>query len=282
MHLTQRLDLHLLAPTVLVSLILVAVCIFGALYLNSLNVNITAALTENVQSTEAAAQLETPTRELLRLLRSDQREAAGFVDQVEAQNGNAARLLKDAQKLANLEEEKKLVGQITDGLRSYLTAWNRRAVVAPNERAAYDRRLADELERQVLVPCTDVRRFNADQVQLTLARDQEIVRTFTWGMLAVAVGGPLCGLLLGFIVARSLRRSIYQLSVHIRDAAGRLSRELGSVTLKEDSDLPGLQHQMRHIIDEIGRVVDQLEQREREVLRGAVGGGGPGSSRRGP
>jgi signal transduction histidine kinase len=68
-------------------------------------------------------------------------------------------------------------------------------------------------------------------------------------------------------VARSLHHSIYQLSVGIRDAAGRLNRELGSVTLEEQGDLPDLHRQLQGVIAEIERVVEQLQQREREVLR---------------
>jgi signal transduction histidine kinase len=53
----------------------------------------------------------------------------------------------------------------------------------------------------------------------------------------------------------------------MRDAAGRLNCELGSLTLEEKGDLPGLHLQMQGVIDEIERVVAQLQQREREVLR---------------
>ena len=267
MRLTQRLDLRLLAPTVLVSLILVGFCVVGALYLNNLHVNAAAVLRENVQSTQAAAELHTATQELMRLLRSEHRAAADFGAQVENENRAASHLLHEAEDLANYPSEKVLVGRIASGWNAYLERWSRRGALAVSEEHAYDASLAELLAQKVLRPCGELRDFNTGQIEISDQENQTILRTFTWGMLAVAVGGPLAGLLLGFAVARSLRRSIYQLSVHIRDAAGRLSREVGSVTLKEDSDLPELQHQMRNIIDEIGRVVDQLEQREREVLR---------------
>src|ERR1700732_4073652 len=71
MLVTRRFALKLLAPTVLVSLILVGACVFGTIYLNNLHLNASAVLTENRRSLEAAYRLETTTRELLRLLRSD-------------------------------------------------------------------------------------------------------------------------------------------------------------------------------------------------------------------
>lgn len=267
MRLTQRLDLRLLAPTVVVSLILVGICLFGALYLNNLHLNVAVELTENVQSTQAAAQLEATTRELVRLLRASQSDTPGFVASVEDRNRDAQGFLQDAADHANLSEEKSFVQRISAGLTKYLSDWRKQKTTPPAQRVAGYRGMADLLDKEVLAPCVDLRKFNTGQIEKSDNENRTILRTLTAGMLAVAIGGPLCGLLLGFFVARSLRRSIYELSVHIRDAAGRLKGELGSVTLTQDSDIPDLQHQMRNVIGEIGRMVDQLEQREREVLR---------------
>ena len=55
----RPLAIKLLAPTVLVSLALVAVCIVGALSLNYLHFNLNKELTENIESTRAAQHLET-------------------------------------------------------------------------------------------------------------------------------------------------------------------------------------------------------------------------------
>src|SRR5712692_4828324 len=66
---TRPWSLKLLAPTVLVSLAFVAVCIFSTMLLNFLHGNIARDFTENRESHEAAAKLETTTRELLALLR---------------------------------------------------------------------------------------------------------------------------------------------------------------------------------------------------------------------
>jgi signal transduction histidine kinase len=257
----------LLAPTVLVCLILVATCFLGTLYLNHLHLIASDVLSENVQSTQAAARLETTTKELVRLLRSDHADSGTFADQVQEQNQTAHDVLTESEALANLERESVLVTRIAAGLKDYLQRWNARTKVQPSALPAYDISLADLLEREVLAPCVELRTYNADQVEQADRDNRTIINHLQWGMLAVGLGGPLCGLVLGYAVARSLRGSIYQLSVGIRDAAGRLSRELGSVTVTEEGDLPELQQQMRGIIEEIGRVIGQLEQREREVLR---------------
>lgn len=267
MWLTQRLAFKLLAPTVLVSLILVAACLFGTLYLNHLHVKNSDVLSENVQSTQAAARLETTTKELVRLLRGNHADGESFAEQVREQNRTARELLVDAEVHANLEQEKVLVPRIAAGLKASQDRWEKRGEVKAEDRRDFDNSLADQLEKEVLAPCVELRKYNTGQIEQADRENQAIITTLKWGMIAVGLCGPLSGLLLGYAVTRGLHRSIYQLSVRIRDAAGRLSRELGSVTLEEEGDLPTLHEHMRGVIDEIGRVVDQLEQREREVLR---------------
>jgi signal transduction histidine kinase len=96
-----------------------------------------------------------------------------------------------------------------------------------------------------------------------------------WGLAGVGGVGALAGVFLGYGVARGLRHSIYQFSVRIRDAADRLGQELPTVTLVQDGDFPQLHRQMEKLVKDIEKVVQQLQQREREVLRaeqmGAVG-----------
>jgi two-component system sensor histidine kinase HydH len=108
-----------------------------------------------------------------------------------------------------------------------------------------------------------LRDFNTDQVA---AADRNVT-SLAWGLPVVAVVAPLSGLALGYIMARSVHHSMYQLNVRIRDAAGRLSGEAPPVVLEKPGDLPDLHQQMQGVIEEIERVVERLQQREREVLR---------------
>jgi signal transduction histidine kinase len=265
--LSRRLSLKLLAPTVLVSLVLAAACSFGLLYLNNLHVNASDVLSENEKSTRAAIRLETAARALLHLLEDHLLEErrpgrfAGVWDQYE----ELRRWLNEAQKLANHEQEEALVAHITQGalaLGEELKAWRFKL---PSRAAA--RRPVTLLAKDVLPWCRRLTQYNMGQIEESDRENRAIVATLRWGMLAVGLGGPLIGLLLGYAVARGLSHSIYQLSVRIRDAAGRLNREVGSVTLEEKGDLPDLHREMQGVIEEIERVVERLQQREREVLR---------------
>ncbi len=262
--------MKLLAPTVLVSLALVAACIFGLFYLNDLHVEASDVLSENEKSTRAAMRLETSTRGLIHLLQEP--GEGDLSDKITEQSQQIQQDLNDAQELANWEEEKELVQKIRRGLETF--DQNRIQLAAssrgkPLSRAARGE-LANLLEEQVLAPSTDLQRYNSRQIEESDRRNRRIVTTLKWGLVILGIGVPLSGLLLGYAVARSLHHSIYQLSVGIQDAAGRLNRTLGSVTLEEEGDratLPNLHRRVQEIVREIERVVNQLQQREREVVR---------------
>jgi signal transduction histidine kinase len=258
--------LVLLAPTVLVSLALVGACIFGVLYLNQLHIGVAEDFSENRESHEAATVLETTTRDLIYLLRGDHADADKLAERVREKNDKAEEQLADAKRLANHDEEIVRVGQVREGLDAYLDEWKARPNGPPESVRAYDAALAERLENRVLAPCIKLREYNTELLADSDRQNRFIVLILKWVLLLVGLGAPVSGLLLGYAVARNLHRSIYQLRVRVRDAAGRLNRELGSVTLQEKGDLPGLHQQLQGVIEEIERAIGQLQQREREML----------------
>lgn len=257
--LTRRLSLRLLAPTVLVSLLLIGTCIGGAVYLNRLHLNVTHDLRENVESMRAAVALERTTAELIGLLRG-RGDLDALAAQVEERNTRLRELVADSERLANTEPEQQIVREVDAGFGTYLARWERRS---PTGGAA----LADVLETEVLAPCRKLRNYNVDQVGVSDRENFLTVNRLTWALLAVGFGAPVSGLLLGYAVARSLYQSIHQLSVRIRDAAGRLNSDLPPVVVKDLDDLPDLHRLMSGVVEEIEHVVQRLQQREREVLR---------------
>jgi signal transduction histidine kinase len=257
--LTQRLDLKLLFPILVVCLILVGASLFSALYLSHLHVNVARDLGENVESTQAAYALESTIQEMIDLLTDFARDPAALPAQrMEHLEAEAETQVGGARMLANHPTEEVLVDRIQDGLRKYHDQKTGSTSLS---------KLAATLRAEVLEPCVELRRYNQGQIERSDSENQKIVETLRWGMLVVAVGGSLSGLIMGYNMARRLSHSIAQLSVRIRDAAGRLNRDLGSVTLQKEGDLADLDRQMEHVLDEIGRTVDQLQQREHEVLR---------------
>jgi signal transduction histidine kinase len=250
--LTRRLALTVLAPTLLVSLSLMGACLFGVLYLNSLHQDVVSDYSENRRSHLAATNLETTVRELLAMANGN-----SSAEERLAKEGEAYKNLQEAQALANTDKESALVDDIAQGLQHY---------THEREAGRNKANLIGALEN-VQSSSIALRQYNTEQERASDQRNQEIVSTVKWVLLVVGLGAPLFGLLLGYFLARELHHSIYQLSVYIRDAAGRLNRKLGPVTLDQQGDLAALHGQVQGVLKEIEHVVRELQQREHEVLR---------------
>jgi signal transduction histidine kinase len=258
--LTRRLSLKLLAPTVLVSLLLVGTCIGGALYLNRIHLNVTQGLSENVESMQAARSLERAAAEVASLLKAPDNDPAGFARHVDRRNERLREALARSESLADTEPERDIVREVRAGVEDYLSRWKNHS---PGELPG----LAGVIDSEVLPACRKLRDYNIALVGVSDRDNFLIVERVKWALLAVGFGAPVSGLLLGYAVARSLYQSMHQLSVRIRDAAGRLNNDLPTVIVEDLDDLPDLHRQMAGVVEEIENVVQRLQQREREVLR---------------
>jgi len=264
---SRRVDLKLFLAFGVLCLLLTGASVVAALFLNHVHRRITGVLNENVRSTDAAEHLEATIRELVGLLRPTPGTSEVIVEQVVEQNELSRLRLLEAEELANLPGEIELVKAIRAGLQQYFHGWEKRTGEKQPASQEADRSLAAYLDQNVLPQCVALRKFNMEQIVSSEKENLAIVNPLLWGVLGLGLGGSFGGLVLGYTMARRLRYSIGQLSVSIRDAAGRLNRELGSVTLKEIGDLPALHREMQGLLAEISRTVEQLQQREREVLR---------------
>jgi two-component system sensor histidine kinase HydH len=123
------------------------------------------------------------------------------------------------------------------------------------------------LETETLPLCIKLQSFNAEQIDLSEAEHRRTVQRMAIGLGVLGTLGSLVGIFLGYSVARHLKRSIYQMSVCVRDAAGKLGQDLPTVNLSGTGDLHAMREQMQGVVRDIEQMVERLQQREHEVLR---------------
>ncbi len=250
------------------SLLLVVACIIGALYLNYSHLEVSSVLTENVASMAADKELESTLDELPQLLRGDHSRPDLLTAELAKRHEKAEQQLTHVRDYANSEDEEQHVERIEKSWRDYSTRWDQRASLPPGKQLEeFDEQLALKLEKGVLLDCSRLLEYNTRQVSASNEADRRLVDRLTWGLLAVGVAAPLAGWLLGYAVARRLHQSMLQLSVRIRDAAGRLKSELQPVTLEQDGETTPPSALLQGIVEQIERVFERLHQSEREVLR---------------
>jgi signal transduction histidine kinase len=239
------------APSALVSLLLLGLCTWVSVALFRQQQETAAVLDENVGSRKAAHDLEAVLEELV----ARHRDGGPGLD--DKQNLAEAHLA-DIQAFADKDEERRLAARLTEDFDRY----------GENCRSGDAKAALRVLETQALPDCRDLRNYNADQIDKSLAVHMQVLGQLAWQLGVVGVVGSLAGLVLGYGVARGLRRSIHQLRVRVRDAADKLGQDLPAVVLTEgNGDLHLLDEQMSDLVKQIEQVVAKLQQREREVLR---------------
>ncbi len=254
--LQRNLLLRVAGPTVLVSVLLLGLCTATAVYLYRQQATTAQILDENVVSRKIDHELETVMNDLIAVHRDGS-------DQVEALHERILVLLAHAQEVAATEEEGSLVRQLADSFTRYRQRWNTHVASVP----AVGEEAVTILETETLPLCRQLREYHSLRIEQVAAAHRHIVHWMAWGLASVGSIGALAGLALGYSVARRLRHSIYQLSVCVQDAAGKLRQPLPTVILTAGGDLHHVHEQMHGVLREIERIVEQLQQREREVLR---------------
>jgi two-component system sensor histidine kinase HydH len=250
----QTSQLRLIAPTALTSLLLLAVSATAAVYLYLQQTGTAEELRENIGSRQAASNLEETLQDLVAYHRKGD-------EHVEPLHEKIVQRLAEIESYADKPEEKRLAEELTEGYEHYLKAWNSSSDNSTRGAAA-----RTVLEREVLPLCQDLRKFNAKQIDTSEQLHRRTLRWMAWGLVGVSGAGALAGLVLGYGVARGLRRSIHQLRVRVQDAADKLGRDLPAVEMTGES-LEELDSHLQGVVRQVEQVVQTLQQREREVLR---------------
>jgi signal transduction histidine kinase len=258
--LTDKTWLRTAGPIIVVALVLLGACIAAAVYLLHEQARSAKVLRENLNSRRVANEIETTVEDLLALLRSGS-------TQVDALSGRIRTLLAEANRIADKEEESRLVDQVRESFEDYDQRWHEnqgkgQAATGNGAKAA-----TQTLNSRVLPTCRKLRAYNAQQIELSEEVHGQTVKWMAWGLIGGGVVNALAGSFLGYGLARGLRRSIHQLSIRIRDATDRLGQQLPTVTLAPDSHFPQLDDQLQRLVQDIEKVVQQLQQREHELLR---------------
>jgi two-component system, NtrC family, sensor histidine kinase HydH len=257
----SRFSLWITGPTILVSLLLLALCSLAAVFLYQQQATTAQNLEEDLNSTQIAHDLKSTLGDLVELLPNGQDKV------VEQKHQRVRALLKQARNLADKPEERKYVGGLEDCLRRYFDLWDQHSFQPSESQAGTVIECKRILETEALPRCQNLQAFNAAQIRQSEYAHRATVNWVIAGLLSVGVVGALAGLLLGYGVARRLRHSIYHLRVRVQDAASKLGQDLPAVDLEEDGDLHQIQQQMQAVVGDIEQVVQKLQQREREVLR---------------
>ncbi|RPI90418.1 MAG: hypothetical protein EHM42_01405, partial [Planctomycetaceae bacterium] len=201
------------APIVLASALLLALCGILAVSLYGQQTEVSRLLHENIEFRREAARLEASLTDLDELLKNR-------VENVEALHDTIETHLRRIRELADRPEEKQLADRLIASFERYRLAWIAiPARLAPTHDVAVNNALSI-LEGDSIKRCAELQEYTLSQIEKAADDYALVLRELAWGIGAVGVIGSLAGVGLGYVAALGWRRTIRNLQVHIRHAAG--------------------------------------------------------------
>lgn len=266
----RKLFIQVTAPAVVVGLVLLGTCLGSAWYLHRLQANLASILSENVTSQGAAQELEIRVRQL---------RFHSFLYLVDPSPVRRERIGQDherfedalvlAKNSANTPDESLCVKRIETAYRHYREEMDQLLAAPPQSmtRAELARLIDAHPLQQVVDPAQELLRVNKEQMEQSAEESQRVARQAQFMMMLIGIVGPVSGLIIGYGIVRGLSRSIYQLSVRVRDMAQRLDQDVVSVSIEADGDLNRLDRQLQHVVQRVEEVADRQRRHQHDMLR---------------
>jgi signal transduction histidine kinase len=258
------------APSIVISLLLFALGSLGAWYVQKLQKDTAATVKTDMATIQAVQKLVLSLTEM-------HSQLSAFVE-----TGSRAHLEAAVAKLAEVTRHLAKTADLVDDEREI--AWNDRIhegyhrlqetlqqiSKAPSDggaREAVKRLNKDLLLCDVLVPAKELLAHEENLNQKSGERNQGMAAWMAIVLWLFGVFGAAAGVLAGFGIARGVSRSIVELYVPVRAASGKLEEVVGPVDVIPSAGIENLDIALHKMADQIGTVVDRLQQSQVEVLR---------------
>lgn len=249
----QHYPNRLMLAAILSSLLVLGLCGTVAVLLPREQSRTADVLEENIGSRQAAARLIDTLADLIVAHHEG-------TNDVRVQQQEAERHLAEIGEFANTPREQVLFQRIADSYQRYLALWKKM-----EQQSGPKLDLIREIQEETLPACKELHDFNLARIDESQRKHRAALRRMTWGLAVVGGLGSVAGLVLGYGLARGLRRTIQQFMIRIQGAADLLGPELTKIewqrsgaTLRDASD---------ELVTQIEQAVVRLQQREREVRR---------------
>jgi len=268
---STRFILRMAAPMVGVSLLLLAVGVVAAWYVHSQQKQNSELLASDVSSMLTAEDLEIQMREvrnrLNRYLRLHDRKP---LDDIPTLRARTADLLKQAKSLARNAKEQELVAKVDRGCQNFFSKVDQltERFEHGDSQVSLGTMVDEVMQAEIFAPTREYVEYLRHIVENSSKQSQRSANRMGLALLLLGVCGSVGGLLAGFGIARGVSRSIVQLSVPVHGVAGKLNEVIGPITLSAGEGFEELESALRDMAEHVGTVVERLEQRELEVLRG--------------
>jgi signal transduction histidine kinase len=257
--------------SIVASLLLLAIGMSGAWYVHVLQGRVSWALADNVTSIRAALRLQLAIREIRDSLEEySLTHNRAFLDKAVGLQDSLKQAAADVTHFASTEFEFGIMKKMNDGLNRFLAQL--REATKSKSAGSGDQTPPPAITDQILV--ADVLPYvkqylDFNETELSdRSRDNEAMASWLVAALVLlGIGGAAAGGAAGYALARGIRRTVFQLSIPLRDVAGRLNQVVGPVEIDENPAIEDLEAVLKRIAAEVNAVIEKFHATHRQVLR---------------
>jgi two-component system sensor histidine kinase HydH len=266
----RRILIPITVPVVVIGGLLCGTCLVSVWYIHRLQTNQARVLLENVASLKAAQDLEIVLRQLrfhsFVYLADPRPDRLNPIEMDHLKFEKALRVVEESNRTP---DQRATVDAIRAGYLKYRGKMSKlRDEVASGKPLTNFGQLADSHPIQSAVePCQDLLQLNQAAMDASSEDNDRTSRQARLVMLLMGIIGPLSGIGFGVGIARTLSRSILQLSVRVQNIAQKLDQDVASVAIVADGDIDNLDRQLQHVLQRVEEVTERTQQHHREMLR---------------
>ena len=260
---------RLTAPIVGVSIVLLCIGVGSAWYVHRLDTEITERMSQYISGVAVVQTLVFDIRDTRANLRAySGTEDHKYLDAVPDLLDKIEQDLSDAEPLVATERGQALMADLRTNFGGFRARYTTLAENLDRSNRDAFRRLADDyIDPKLLDPAREYLELKQAHLERASEHDQRVSRATGIGLVLLGLCGATAGLLSGFVLARSIRQSLFQLSVPIRNAAGQLADIVGPVTMTTRWNLDEMHDAVQRMGGQISTVIERMQLSQRQALK---------------
>ncbi len=265
----KRLLFRILTPSLSVSLLLLALGALSGWYVHRQQREASRVLAESVERIRRAEEIVFAAREIRfhlgQLAVTGDREHLAAIPPLCASIEDA---LNQTDPPVQSGDEPELLEQVRLGCAELEPAVERLLEAPEGGEPGQVQRLHQQLAtRRILAPAEEYLETSNAAIIEGGRRSEALAGRVALGLLLLGVCGSVAGLVAGYAIARGVGRSLFQLSVPIKTATGKLEEVIGPIDFGEPSGVQDLDSVVESLTARIAVVVDRLRQSQLDLLR---------------
>lgn len=266
----RRIELiKFMAPLLGMSILLAALGGTSAWYVQRQQMTASDSIAREVHSLVAIHNLYIVIREVRYQLNQYLRLGdESHLREIEGLDAQVLRMLDKTRQAVERPHQREQLDKVANGYALFTKelreAWG---LPAEERRALLDKWANTQINELILNPAQACVLLNEEIVTSTNAVNRRTANQLTQVFLFLGVAGGVAGLLMGLTIARGLQRNLRELHGFVAGAAGRLERISEPFPAPATGEMIDLRMGAKSLERRAIQVVEQLEQREHEVLR---------------